>query len=114
MTDLFSLPIYKIEVYLPEEALEEVIAAIHDVGAGVLGNYDHVFASTHVTGHWRPLEGSNPYLGEIGEIKNAAEIKIEVNCKRELVQKTVAAIRNAHPYEEPLIQIIPILNDFFQ
>ncbi len=114
MKDLFSLPVYKIEVYVPNEAFEQVLHAIHTAGAGIIGNYDHVFAATQVTGHWRPLIGANPYLGKIGEIESTPEIKIEVNCKREMVQQTVHAIRKAHPYEEPLIQVIPVLNDFFE
>ena len=104
----------KIEVYLPAENLNEMVNALNQAKAGVLGNYDHVFAISEVTGHWRPLEGSNPFIGKAGEMETAPEIKLEINCRREYVTAALLAIRSTHPYEEPLIRVIPILNNFFE
>lgn len=104
----------KIEVYLPEVNLAQLQSALHQAGAGIVGNYDNVFATTKVTGHWRPLEGANPAIGTIGEIETAPEIKLEINCKRELISEVLKAIHANHPYEEPLIRVIPILNKFFE
>ncbi len=106
--------IVKIEVYLPAENLEALRIALFDAKAGILGNYDNVFATTEVSGHWRPLEGAHPFQGKVGEIENASEIKLEINCPREHVRAALQAIRTAHPYEEPLIRVIPILNQFFE
>jgi hypothetical protein len=105
---------YKIEVYLPAEYLEAIQLALTAAQAGIVGNYDNVFATTQVTGHWRPLPGSDPFQGNIGEMETATEIKLEVNCKKEHVSATLQAIRAAHPYEEPLIRVIPILNQYFE
>ncbi|PKO07139.1 MAG: cytochrome C biogenesis protein [Chloroflexi bacterium HGW-Chloroflexi-3] len=105
---------FKIEVYLPAEYLESIRLALTAAQAGFVGNYDNVFATTQVTGHWRPLPGSDPYQGNIGEMETAPEIKLEVNCKKEHVSTTLQAIRAAHPYEEPLIRVIPILNQYFE
>jgi hypothetical protein len=88
--------------------------ALNNVKVGNVGNYDNVFAITHVTGHWRPLAGANPYLGKIGELESAAEIKMELNCNVEHVSEALIAIRSVHPYEEPLFRVIPILNQFFE
>jgi hypothetical protein len=104
----------KIEVYLPEENLETMRLALSEVQAGIVGNYDNVFATTQVTGHWRPLEGAKPYQGEIGNMKTAPEIKLEINCKLEFVSAALRAIRKTHPYEEPLIRVILIINDMFE
>ncbi len=106
--------IFKIEVYLPPEHLETLRKALLDAKAGIVGNYDNVFATTEVTGHWRPLEGAHPFQGKFGEIEIASEIKLEINCAREHVRAALQAIRSAHPYEEPLIRVIPILNQFFE
>ncbi len=104
----------KIEVYLPAEHLEALRLALVHVNAGVIGNYDNVFSTTEVTGHWRPLEGAHPFQGKPGEIEIAPEIKLEVNCHRKHVSAALQAIRTAHPYEEPLVRVIPILNQFFE
>ena len=104
----------KIEVYLPEENLEAIRLALSEAQAGIVGYYDNVFASTQVTGHWRPLEGANPYLGISGKLETAPEIKMEINCKREFVSAALRAIRKNHPYEEPLIRVIPIINHMFE
>lgn len=104
----------KIEIYLPEENLESLRLALSATQAGVFGNYDNVFSITQVTGYWRPLEGANPYIGKTGQIETASEIKMEINCKREFVSAALQAIRNTHPYEEPMIRIIPIINHMFE
>ena len=104
----------KIEVYLPAENLEDMRKALLNANAGIVGNYDNVFATTPVTGHWRPMEGANPYLGQTGKLETAPEIKIEINCETRYVAGAIQAIRSAHPYEEPLIRVIPILNQFFE
>ncbi len=112
--NLNTVTYFKIEVYLPAEYLEATRLALTAAQAGIVGNYDNVFATTQVTGHWRPLPGSDPFQGNVGEMETAPEIKLEVNCKKEHVSATLQAIRAAHPYEEPLIRVIPILNQFFE
>jgi hypothetical protein len=104
----------KIEVYLPEEYLEAIRLALFAANAGIVGNYDNVFATSQVTGHWRPMDGANPFQGEVGKLEIAPEIKLEINCKKEHVTAALQAIRVAHPYEEPLIRVIPILNQYFE
>ena len=109
-----SITDFKIEVYLPAEHLEALQVALSAAKAGIVGNYDNVFATSQVTGSWRPLEGANPFQGEAGKMEIAPEIKLEVNCKKEYVSAALQAIRAAHPYEEPLIRVIPIMNQFFE
>ncbi|HJS20789.1 MAG TPA: divalent cation tolerance protein CutA, partial [Anaerolineales bacterium] len=67
-----------------------------------------------VRGFFRPLLGANPFEGAIGEIKEVEEYKVEVNCKRELVNDAMKAIRRVHPYEEPLVNVIPLANHRFE
>jgi hypothetical protein len=59
------------------------------------------------------LQGANPFLGEIGKIQERNEAKIEVNFRRELVNEAIQVIRRVHPYEEPLVNIIPLANHLF-
>jgi hypothetical protein len=66
-----------------------------------------------VQGFFRPLPGANPSGGEIGRIQETTEAKIEVNCKRELLNEAINIIRRVHPYEEPLVNVIPLANHLF-
>lgn len=100
----------KLEIFIPESNLPDLRSALQSVGAGRLGNYDSCLAYSRVTGSWRPLHGSNPYMGVEGELAEAEEIKVEVNILAEDLERTLNAIYEVHPYEEPLVNVIPILN----
>lgn len=104
----------KIEVYVPLEALEAVKKSMHEAGAGKLGKYDFACAEIPVKGYWRALAGANPYNGKINEVCSADEVKIEAYCKRAFVRNVLLAIRAAHPYEEPVINVIPLINHLFE
>ena len=98
----------KLEIFLPEEALPAVARALREAGAGHIGKYDSCLSYSRVTGCWRPLEGTSPYLGQVGEISAEPELKVEVTCHTEKVDQVLAAVKRAHPYEEPVINAIPL------
>jgi hypothetical protein len=106
-------PYVKIEVFLPEEYIEILRDRLHDVNVGRIGQYDHCLSITNVRGYWRPLAGALPHAGQIGEICYGQECKVEVNCRREAVDEAVKVIRDIHPYEKPLINVLPLLNHQF-
>jgi hypothetical protein len=60
------------------------------------------------TGCWRPLPGSSPFDGEVNIICSAPEYKVEVICLKEKVDETIRAIKSVHPYEVPVINVIPL------
>lgn len=111
--DLNNISIFKIEVFLPVDSLEAIRKALLESGAGVVGNYDNTYVTYQVEGHWRPLSGANPTIGTVGKIESAPEIKLETTCRKENVADALIAIRKAHPYEEPVIQVIPLFNSYF-
>lgn len=104
----------KIEIYVPEEHTRKLREELNKVNAGKVGNYDNVASLTNVRGYWRSLEGSNPFDGEIGKISEGIECKMEIRCRREYVKNAIKIIRQVHPYEEPVINIIPIVNHIFE
>ena len=104
----------KIEIYVPEEYITVLRDELNKVNACRIGDYDNVMSITNVKGYWRPLEGSNPFNGEVGQVCNGEECKIEIRCRREYVKAAIKVIREIHPYEEPLINIIPIINELFE
>jgi hypothetical protein len=105
---------YKIEIYVPEKYVEEIRNSLNKIGACRLGKYDNVVAVTQITGYWRPLEGSNPFDGEKGKISRGSESKMEIRCKHDFVKQSIKKIKEIHPYEEPLINVIPIVNNQFE
>lgn len=104
----------KIEIYVPEEYIIKLRDELNKVNACRIGNYDNVISITNVRGYWRPLEGSNPFNGDIDKVCEGTECKMEIRCKREYVKNAIKVIREIHPYEEPLINIIPIVNELFE
>jgi hypothetical protein len=101
----------KIEIFIPEEKVDILREALASAGAGIIGKYDHCCSVTQVRGYWRPLAGANPFDGKVGEVSEGHECKVEANCPREIVPQVVKVIRKVHPYEEPLINIIPLMDD---
>ena len=99
---------FKLEIFIPETHLRDLQAALREADAGHIGSYDSCLAYSRVTGAWRPLEGTNPYIGHAGEVSEAPELKVEVTVRAELLDGTLTAIRRVHPYEEPVINVIPL------
>ena len=64
---------------------------------------------SRVIGTWRPLDGTHPYSGTQGTVSEEPELKVEVTCKAEEVDRVIEAVKKIHPYEEPVINAIPLL-----
>lgn len=103
----------KIEVYIPEEYRDKLREALNDIGVLGVGNYDNVMSVTKVTGYWRPLKNANPFDGEVNKLSKASEDKIEFATDINNVENAVKVIKEVHPYEEPVINIMPLINDRF-
>ena len=103
----------KLEIFLPPSHLEVLQKALQEVDAGHIGNYDSCMSVSPVTGYWRPLDGCNPYIGTNGEISCEPELKVEVTVYTENVDKTIEVVKAVHPYEEPVINVIPLLRTSF-
>lgn len=100
----------KIEVFVPKSHLVAVRDALHDAGAGRAGCYDKTCSYYPVFGSWRPLEGADPYDGTVGQLSEGTEYKLELRCETALVRDAVAAAKAAHPYEVPVINVLPLLD----
>ena len=101
----------KIVVFVPTTHADELRKVLAESGAGKIGNYDSCSFSAKGIGRFRPLKESKPAIGSVDRLEVVEEEKIEVICefsKKEDVLKTVFA---AHPYEEPAIDIYPLLNE---
>ncbi|WP_372668809.1 hypothetical protein [Amycolatopsis kentuckyensis] len=102
------MPRLKIEVTVPESHVAAVIDALHEAGAGRVGQYARCSSVWHVTGSWLPLPGSQPYDGQVGVVQHADECRIESVCETDQARAVQQAVRGAHPYEEPVIRFLPL------
>ena len=101
-------PVDKWVVFAPTGAADTVAAAMHAAGAGRIGDYDSAqFQSTGV-GSFRPLEGANPAVGEVGAVEQVAETRIEMIAERRLRETVRAAMLEAHPYEEAAYDVLEL------
>ena len=100
--------LFKIEAYLPCEALEKIKQGLHSHGLGRVGNYDCCLSWYKIDSSWRAKDGANPYLGELGKIEFAPEYKLEFRCEEKDLQLATTIIKQNHPYEEVCINILPL------
>ena len=101
----------KIIVTVPIANIDDVRNAICSEGAGVIGNYTYCTTSAKCIGTFIPSENANPYIGEQNKLEIMEEEKLEVICRIEIVKKVLKKLREVHPYEEPAIDIIPLISE---
>lgn len=96
---------------VPVANAEAVLQALGDAGAGEMGLYTHCAFTFPGTGRFKPDARSNPALGERDVVNKIDEVRIEMICRRDRVKAALAALRAAHPYEEPGIYLLPMLSE---
>ncbi len=101
----------KIITTIPEENVEELRKAICEAGAGIIGEYSYCTMSTKCIGTFMPNENANPYIGKNNELEYVKEEKLEVVCDVQNVKSVIKKLRKTHPYEEPAIDIIPLIDE---
>jgi dinuclear metal center YbgI/SA1388 family protein len=95
-------------VYVPAERAEAVRTAIFAAGGGHIGDYSHCSWSVPGTGQFLAHEGAAPTIGGVGTVERVAEDRVEVIAPARLRGHLLAAVRAAHPYEEPAFDIIAL------
>lgn len=104
----------KIEVFIPRENTKKLMEKINEGGFLREENYDFCYAETPVTGHFRPIEGANPYIGSLGKIEDVLENKVEFRIRKSDLDEVMKIIKKNHPYEVPVINVIELFNDWFK
>lgn len=100
----------KLAVYVPDYAAEKVRKALHEAGAGEVGDYKDVSYTLEGQGRFTPQEGSDPTDGEIGREELTHEQRIEMLVKDKGVYRVIDALKAAHPYEEPVFDLLTLEN----
>lgn len=104
------MDLVKLVVFVPEPDADRVRTALGEAGAGHIGNYSHCSWSASGVGRFRPEAGADPHIGTIGSLETVAEQRIEVTCRRDQAAELVRVARAAHPYEEVVIDLYPMLD----
>jgi hypothetical protein len=96
---------------VPETDLNTVLDAISAAGGGIIGSYTHCAFTNSGLGRFKPGADANPHVGDKQEINAVDEWRVETFCDRGVAKRVVAAIRDAHPYEEPVIYMLPLIEE---
>jgi hypothetical protein len=99
----------KLVVFVPREALDTVRDALFAAGAGRIGDYERCSWYTQGTGTFLGGAGTLPNVGEAGREQRVAELRLETVYPEERHDEVIAALRRAHPYEEPAFDVYPLL-----
>jgi len=99
----------KLVVFVPREALDDVRAALFEAGAGRTGNYERCSWYTEGTGTFFGAAGTSPSVGQPGREERVAELRLETVFPADRQAAVVAALREAHPYEEPAFEIYDLV-----
>lgn len=96
---------YKLCFYVPESHLEPVKEAVFAAGGGRVGDYDSCCWQVQGQGQFRPLAGSQPFIGQVGTLEKVVEWKVEMVVADELLHAAVKALKQSHPYQTPAFDV---------
>lgn len=101
----------KITTTIPPEDADALREALGKAGAGKIGEYSFCSFSILGKGRFKASENADPHVGKPGEFKIVEEEQVEVTCDRDKAKHVIAALKQAHPYEEPIIKITPLISE---
>ena len=95
-------------IAVPESHADNIREAMGQAGAGTIGNYSYCSYSQKGIGRFMPNTKANPHLGQENILETVIEERIETVCRYNILEPVLKAIKQAHPYEELVIDIYPI------
>ena len=96
-------------MFVPRESLDTVRDALFAAGAGKIGDYERCSWYAAGTGTFKGGPGKSPTLGESGREERVSELRLETVFPEERQEDVIAALRAAHPYEEPAFDVYALL-----
>jgi dinuclear metal center YbgI/SA1388 family protein len=96
----------KLITFIPKEIAD----AVSKAGCGHIGNYSEAGFSTNGTGTFKGDEHSNPLIGKPNVLESVSEVRFETIFPSYMQYKVIAALKQAHPYEEVAYDIISLQN----
>lgn len=99
---------FKLVFFVPKENLHEVKSAVLSTGGGRFQGYHDCCWYTLGTGEFVPNETANPAIGEVGQLVTVEEYRVEILVSTEDLKPCIAALKLAHPYEQPVFEAIKL------
>ncbi|HSW93020.1 MAG TPA: NGG1p interacting factor NIF3 [Gammaproteobacteria bacterium] len=99
---------YKISFLVPVTHVDQVKLAVFNEGAGKIGNYQHCAWQTLGEGQFMPNEEADPFTGQKNQLNKVPEYCVQVICEDDVIRAVVAALKKAHPYEEPAYDVVKL------
>ena len=96
---------FKLAFFVPPSHVEQVKAAVFAAGGGRIGDYDSCAWQVLGQGQFRPLSGSQPFIGQSGVVEQVEEWRVELVVDDGFVGPVVAALKASHPYETPAYEV---------
>lgn len=96
-----------IVVYVPATHVDSVKQAMFEAGAGTIGNYSHCAWQVLGQGQFRPSNDASPFIGQPNTLSQIDEYRIEIVCEDSNLERVIASMIAAHPYEEPAYHAYP-------
>lgn len=101
---------YKLTVFIPDSALDQVKSALFAAGAGTIGNYQECCWQVQGTGQFIPLAGSTPHIGTHDQREQVSEWRVEMVVAKAAITEVIHALKQAHPYETPAYDVMAVLD----
>ena len=111
LTSTFNSKLFKLVVYIPESDFENCRSKLLDLNIGHIGNYSHCSFSTKGAGTFKPLDGANPYIGDLNVLEHVNESKFETVIDYKNISTVINQLKQIHPYEEIAYDLVPLAND---
>lgn len=105
-----SNTLLKLVTFIPKDSTEKVVAALHKAGAGHIGNYEYCNFQIPGQGFFKPTEKANPLVGHKGQLQKVEENRVELILPATAEAAVLAALRQAHPYEEVAYYLTALSN----
>jgi dinuclear metal center YbgI/SA1388 family protein len=100
----------KLVTFIPPDHAERVLQAMHEAGAGQIGEYKNCSFRLEGTGTFQPTEQANPFIGEAGKLEYVREVRAEVIFPIWQEHQVLEALKRTHPYEEIAYYLTPLTN----
>lgn len=101
----------KISTTVPLAHADAVREALGKAGAGQIGEYSFCSFTARGEGRFMPSDAANPHIGEANKLEVVEEEHIEVVCDRAIAKQVIQALKQAHPYEEVIVDIVPLIDE---
>ena len=101
----------KIVTTVPINSADNIRQVLGESGGGIIGEYSFCSFSVIGNGYFTPSKDAKPYIGKPNQSEIVKEERIEIICDRSKAKSVIIAMKLAHPYEQPICDIYPLIDE---